>query len=312
MSTDISKLTDQELVDQGFKFYQMEEYSQAFRYLKLAADHNYPKAFCRLAECYLSGVGCREDHALAASTYQQGMELGDLECKHNFATLLMEGIGVPQDLERGRQILEECAKERYPRALFTIGLMHENGVFYEQSYQKAMLFYLRAGLEGASEGYYNLAHMYNYGRGVAIDYLKALKYYELSLKPEYAKGYCNIAYIYIKGLGVDVDYKKAIYYLELGCKYENSQCYHNLGLLAQHGMGMPKDEKKAFTYFEKGAYQGNISCCTDLIKCYELGIGVPMNLKKSKMWRERLNIFKLHRNKEQYLSGDIVLKYGDS
>jgi TPR repeat protein len=110
---------------------------------------------------------------------------------------------------------------------------------------------------------FDIAEMYQYGRGFAINkdvassyYKKALEgfkiLYKQEITPKNPKNKDYFAYRigkqYYYGLGSDVDYENALQWLD---KSSSQYAVYILGKMAYYGQGMEKDNEMAFKYYTK-------------------------------------------------------------
>ena len=62
-----------------------------------------------LGNCYLIGLGVKEDKECAMQFYKRASDLGDQEARVKLALCYVNGIGVKKDAQKGVQMLQECA-----------------------------------------------------------------------------------------------------------------------------------------------------------------------------------------------------------
>jgi TPR repeat protein len=72
------------------------------------------------------------------------------------------------------------AEPQDPYALSQLGFEYDNGVNVPRDQRKAAELYSKAAEEGVSFAQFNLARMYESGRGVALDRVEAYKWYTLA------------------------------------------------------------------------------------------------------------------------------------
>ncbi len=71
------------------------------------------------------------------------------------------------------------------------------------------MVYRKAAAQGVAVAQYNLAHMYDKGRGVPQDYAEAVKWYRTAAAQNHAEAQINLGFMYGNGLGVPQDYVQA-------------------------------------------------------------------------------------------------------
>ncbi|PLY08023.1 MAG: hypothetical protein C0625_03495 [Arcobacter sp.] len=123
-----------------------------------------------------------------------------------------------------------------------------------------------------------------------VDYKKALYYNQKALEKGVYGSNFNLAYIYDKGKGVKKDYKKALeYYAKTEPK---SYVYYRIGYFNELGLGTKKDIKKAYEMYTK-AMKGKpiLDVAYRLAKMYENGNeAVKQDLSKALYFFEKLRM----------------------
>src|SRR5207237_9146971 len=77
-----------------------QEYAQAVRWYRAAADGGDPRAMSNLGWMYSRGKGVRQDYTQALRWYQSAAEKGLAEAQYNLGAMYKEGYGVPKDYTR--------------------------------------------------------------------------------------------------------------------------------------------------------------------------------------------------------------------
>jgi hypothetical protein len=74
-----------------------QDYAEAMRWYRLAADQGYARAQSNLGLMYDSGIGVPEDSAEAARWYRLAADQGDANAQGMLGSMYATGQGVPQD-----------------------------------------------------------------------------------------------------------------------------------------------------------------------------------------------------------------------
>lgn len=170
-------------------------------------------------------------------------------------------LSIKKDVNKALEYYEKASKEGSLLATKELARLYlcgncedtnENTINYTKAkfYQEKL-----AKEEDDEEAYFNLAWMYEEGKGVQTNYDKAIEYYEKAAKLDYSTAYYNIAWIYFDTKLKD--YKKAAEYLEKCSSMNNVKCISFLGEFNLQGYGIKKDIEKAKTYFMKVAKVDN-------------------------------------------------------
>ena len=113
------------------------------------------------------------------------------------------------------------AEQGYPKAQFNLAYMYDNGKGVPQDYKTAVKWYTLAAEQGIAPAQYNLALMYNNGKGVPQDYKTAVKWYTLAAEQGHAKSQYNLGISYAKGEGVIQDFLYAHMWLNISASIGN-------------------------------------------------------------------------------------------
>lgn len=99
----------------GMLYIDMDKYSGAYAYIKLAADRNLPGAVNNLGSLYRYGYGVKQDYAKALSLFQRAAELGSSSGLYNIASMYEKGEGVKQNDNKAIEYYEKAlATGHYP------------------------------------------------------------------------------------------------------------------------------------------------------------------------------------------------------
>lgn len=138
--------------------------------------------------------------------------------------------------------------------------------------------------QGNAEAQFNLAQMYNFGRGVSQDYAEALRWYHKSAGQGDAKAEWVLGFKYDRGQGVPPDYAKALRWYLKAAKQGYAEAQDCLGTLYAEGHGVPQNYGEALQWYRKAAEQGFGGAQHNVGLMYERGQGVPQNYVQAYMW----------------------------
>ena len=75
------------------------------------AEDGFVDGFVLLSMCYKSGVGCTESPSMVVRLLQKCQEFGDEQSQDMLAQCYMDGYGVPEDIEKAKEILLSCIEK---------------------------------------------------------------------------------------------------------------------------------------------------------------------------------------------------------
>lgn len=174
----------------GYVYYSgLQDYAQAVRWFRKAAEQGNAEAQCRLGICYKFGLGVTQDYAQAISWFRKAADQGNASAQNN------------------------------------LGWMYYEGKHFEQDYHKAYDYFKMAADRGNIYAVGNLGMMYYYGQYVQKDNKKAFdllkKASESDNPPGDAMRVLSACYRY--GVGTTIDNEKAEYWLEKSAEYGDDQ-----------------------------------------------------------------------------------------
>lgn len=81
--------------------------------------------------------------------------------------------------------------------------------------------------------------------------------YQQAANRDHNKAILNLARLYAYGIGVAVDEKKAVDLVEKAMKLNSAHAYYSMGTMLQQGIGVKQDKIAALSYFRRSADMGN-------------------------------------------------------
>uniref|UniRef100_A0A914XWD2 Uncharacterized protein n=1 Tax=Panagrolaimus superbus TaxID=310955 RepID=A0A914XWD2_9BILA len=172
---------------------------------------------------------------------------------------LWANLGVSNEMAKN----VEKYMETVPKFDYIIkGHQCRDGDEIPQDYTKAAAWYAKAAHIGVPEGMYNLALLYEYGRGVPRDYDESFRWLikasegkaDLMHGSGIPEAQHTLGLKYTEGVGVEKNFKLAIEWYEKAVKNGSAGSANNLGTFYEKGIGIEKNFEKAF-YFYKLASQ---------------------------------------------------------
>lgn len=149
--------------------------SESFDRLIEKANAGDVTAQYRLGEIYDNGVGVPQDYKEAAKWYRIAAEKGHAKAQYRLAEMHHLGKGV---LKGGSyKWFRMAAEQGYAIAQSRLGAMYYfGGDISQANYKEAAKWYRMAAEQGNTEAQYYLGVMYYDGKGVVVDYLEAYKW----------------------------------------------------------------------------------------------------------------------------------------
>jgi TPR repeat protein len=94
----------------------LQDYTEAVKWFRKAADQRYPWGQFNLGIMYLQGHGVPQDYAEAEKWYREAANVGHAGAWFGLGTMYLNGNGVPQDYAIAYMWFNLAAAHNYPNA----------------------------------------------------------------------------------------------------------------------------------------------------------------------------------------------------
>jgi len=195
------------------------------------------------------------------------------------ALLYMQGSGVPQDLTRALELLEQ-AKSNSEENAYVYGEVCRRLVDVKKHADSGD----RTAMAALAWEYLNL--------GMSLD--EDNGFYELSLAPAMEAAEADepeamwvLGQLYEYGLGVTEQFEQALECYRRGSELGHGACQHALGLLYLQGDYLIADVDKGFNLCLQAAQQNYGPAMKTIGSCYQFGDGVESSMKTALEWFEK-------------------------
>ncbi|CEK09914.1 tetratricopeptide repeat protein [Legionella hackeliae] len=267
-----------------------------------------------LADYYLSQAADPEKLQQARDIYQYFAEKGDKDAQLKLAFLYEKGLGGQPDTQLATQWYTASADQGQPVSQFLLGRMYQLGKIgnapdYEQAkkwysasqssysrssvalgfiydtvdddYSLAFKNYELAAQKNDKIGQYNLALIYEDGKGMPVDYAKARALFGKAAELGHKQSMTQLAELYFNGLGGSRDEQQALHWYKKAAALGESDALYQLGLLSETGVATKLDFSNAVNYYQESANKGNDKAKLALARMYQYGLGVVKDSQKA-------------------------------
>lgn len=190
----ITKLSGQELYDQGLVFKQNKDWSNYAVYMTMAANydnelakqdiedvmngkfrmlqnHKHTMSFYEatqqwsystyyLGHMYFHGRGVKRDFVKSQKYYETAANQGNTRAMHCLGRLYSRGCpGIKKDLELSRKYYEQASLSSW-RSIYCLGLAYDQGTSVPKDYNKAAELYKQAVSKGGKKAIEKLRNLY--------------------------------------------------------------------------------------------------------------------------------------------------------
>lgn len=119
---------------------------EAYALLTRAAEGSVPQADHYLGVCREYGLGAEQDFQKAFQHYSRAAAQNQPESTYHLALMHAYGRGTQQDFRLAYALLDNGARNDHAPSMYYIGLFHLYGYGREPDYDKALNWFLRAGV----------------------------------------------------------------------------------------------------------------------------------------------------------------------
>ena len=119
----------------------------------------------------------QENYTEAMRWYRKAADQGSTEAQRHIGLLYERGSGVARDYTEAMRWYRKAADQGDSSAQFYIGQLYERGSGVWRNYAEAMRWYRKAADQGDSFAQYSIGWLYERGRGIAQDYVEAMWWY---------------------------------------------------------------------------------------------------------------------------------------
>ena len=228
-------------------------------YFKRSAELNNKNGLYEYGKALLLGD---KDMPKAMDCLEKAVRLGNLNAKRFLALEYISGEHIEQDIDKGIEMLTECADGGDPLSCFMLGRIYFKGEFVNRDLSKAEKYLLMADKDSGYACYY-LGRLYLEEEIYDLD--KAVEWLEKAVNYDEIKAYAS--YSLAKILLEDNKYhnsKRAVKLLASAAD-ENNWASFLLGRLYLFGTDdIEKDKEKAMEWLNRSADDGNVYAQTFL------------------------------------------------
>ena len=296
------------LNNQGLTYYNSQNYGEAMKYFRQAAEAGNASAQFNLGLLYDKGYGTTQNYAEAAKWYRMAAEKGNVSAQSGLGYLYYNGKGVAKDNTEALKWYRLAAEKGNSAALNNLALMYERGEGVNKDLNEALRLYQKAVDAGSETARKNLELLQKSmakptatsatsasvnsetlaNQGISYftskNYAEALKYLRQAADLGNASAQHYLGYMYEEGLGVAQNYSEALRLYRLSANQGFSSAQNNLGYMYEWGHGVGKNEVEAFNWYRKAALQGDKVAQNNVAYLFETGRGVIQNYEEAAKW----------------------------
>lgn len=180
-------------------------YSEAVKWLREAADKGNSDAQNRLSFLYKEGLGVPKDDVESFKLIKKAAQQEDVEAQCTLGYFYYYGEGTSKNVTRAKQYLLKAHKEGFDAATTLLGIIAMD----EEDFKKAFEYFETAAQNGYAEAQNALGNLYDIGLGTSENKFKAFKWYKKAAQQDWAEAQYNLALCYRYGEGTFEDDKRS-------------------------------------------------------------------------------------------------------
>lgn len=268
------KNSSNEQYEMGRKFHESQNYPEAEKWYRKAAEQGNAKAQYNLGNCYCLGEGVKHNYKEAIKWYRKAAEQGNADAQYSLGNCYCFGQGLEQNYQEAAKWYYKAAKQGNANAQYHLGWCYDWGQGIEQNYTEAEKWYQEAAKNGskdAKEKLKNLAkEQYEKGKKLYANYnyQEAVKWYCKAAEKGNASAQTELGFCYERGGGIAQNYTEAVKWYRKAAEQGYPLAQYRLGLCYADGNGVGKDKTEAIKWYKKAAYQGNEDARSKLAACH--------------------------------------------
>lgn len=268
------QLADYYLVNSTYK----DQLQDSAKIYTKYAELGYPLAQLKLGYMYEHGIYYNTNYNDAAKWYEKAAKQNNVIAQYLLANMYQVGKLNQVDLAKAMQWYKRAAKNGFVPAMVAIGFIYETD---QHHYQAALDWYQKAAKANSPQGQFNLALMYEYGKGIKVDKQQAYELFEKAVKQNFAPAEYALGKMYVNGQVVNADVSKAEKLFQQAAAKGNIYAMYQLALINEAGVGVSINVNQALKYYTKAANKGNIKALLALARLYNFGLNVRQNKQEA-------------------------------
>jgi len=236
---------------------------------------------------YASGTGVAKDEAEAVRLFREGADAGVSLGALALAQAYKDGSGVAKDEAEALRWLRKSANAGSARAMTYLADQYADGTLgLPKDGAEAVSWYRKAADLGSARAVYDLALMFQEGRGVPKDAAEAARLFQAGDDLKNGSAMVHVGLTYDIGQRVTKDEAESLRWYRKAADLGDAEGMSFVAMAYQFGNGIAKDQAEAARWYRQAAELGDMSAMTTLAKLYEKGVGVPQDAAEAKRWRD--------------------------
>lgn len=188
-----------DIEQKGIEAFMQKNYPIAISNLQKASSMGHHTSSIMLGNIYTNGEVVSRDFKLAYKYYKVAADHNLPAGLESLGMAYYHGRGVPRNIDKAFTLVKK-ASEKDPNAKLNLAIFYIETEQYK-NYEEALKIYTEFANAGNTQAQQNLGYMYMVGQGTKVDYDEAMRYFRIVYQKDPVAG-LSIAYMLELGLGV--------------------------------------------------------------------------------------------------------------
>ena len=188
-----------DIEQKGIEAFMQKNYPIAISNLQKASSMGHHTSSIMLGNIYTNGEVVSRDFKLAYKYYKVAADHNLPAGLESLGMAYYHGRGVPRNIDKAFTLVKKAA-EKDPNAKLNLAVFYLETEQYK-NYEEALKIYAEFANTGNTQAQQNLGYMYMVGQGTKVDYDEAMKYFRIVYQKDPIAG-LSIAYMLELGLGM--------------------------------------------------------------------------------------------------------------
>ena len=262
-----------------------QNYGEALKYYRKAAEQNYTLAQIALATMFFNGSGVTKSSLEAEIWLRKAADSGSAEAYYNLVFLYKDDPKLTQKCTAAVEWLTKAATNGDNEAQNWLGDLYVYGSGVTKDLATAAVWFRKAANQENVKAQTNMGWAYFTGSGVPKDYTEAATWYLKAANMGNGASQETLAQLYFSGKGVPKDSIEAMAWLRKAAEQDLASAQHDIGI-----QYMNRENKNEGLYWlQKAAEQNDLNSQFDLGRIYSEGLaGVKKDPEIAYNWYEKV------------------------
>ena len=253
---------------------------EMLKWLGKAAEGGCPQAQVNLGLCHEEA----DEPALALKWYQSAADQGFAGGQFHLGRCHAQGLGIPEDLDKGAELFRRAADQGFARAQVSLGRCCLQGRGVPQDLPGAFGWFGLAADQGVYEARNLRFAPFFYPAPVPKNLGEVLaRFHPAAEQGDAAAQSCLGQFLYHQAIDEE-GYRAAVTWLQKAAEQQEPAALFTLGRCHAEGHGLKQDSIQAIECYRKAAELGHSQAQFTLGTCYQNGFEVIQDFSEAWKW----------------------------